>query len=94
MKMVTYHFDSVADMAELFAENARKIRDRLKDTTPQNKRVMQAEAHVWEQAASYVRGAKIGKPLPAGAVITPLSYLGADSPMHPAHEEWLKSQKP
>lgn len=84
--MVTYHFDSLADMAELFAENGRKIRARVPNASPQSKRIMQAEAHAWEQAASYVRGAVIGRALPPGAVETLLSLAGTENPMHPANK--------
>lgn len=75
----------LVDMAELFAENARKIRARVPNASPQSKRVMQSEAHAWEQAATIAKDAVFAPQLPAGAVITSLSSAGADMPRHPAN---------
>ncbi len=55
-----FMFNSLEQMAEHFAAKARSIRSRIDSASPQAKRIMQSEAHAYEQAAFVVSNAKIG----------------------------------
>lgn len=57
---MTYHFESLEQMAAYFAKRGADLRARiLPEYTATRKRVMQAEAHGYEQAASVIATAVI-----------------------------------
>lgn len=59
--MITYTVSSLSELSELFAKKAATIRQRVPSASPTSKRIMQAEAHAYEQAASII-GATIIDP--------------------------------
>ncbi len=59
---MTYTFETMEQMAAYFAEKARGIRSRVPNASPTSKRIMQAEAHAYEQCADIVANAKISQP--------------------------------
>ncbi len=56
---VTFTFDSMAEMADFIEAKAKSVRSRVSRASTQSQRVMQAEAHAYEQSASIIRNAVI-----------------------------------
>lgn len=56
-----FHFNSLTELADHFAEKAKGIRSRVPNATRHSQNVMRAEAHAYEQAAMLVRDAVIGE---------------------------------
>lgn len=59
---VTWKFTSLDQMGAFFDRKAQDIRGRVPNASPQSKRIMQAEAHAYEQAAMIAHNSIIEAP--------------------------------
>lgn len=56
---VKFQFDTMAEMADFIEAKAKSIRSRVERASNNQKHVMRAEAHAYEQSAMIIRSASI-----------------------------------